>query len=540
MEVHLPNNDRRPISTRMEFLENYFLGIFTFEAILKIVALGFVLQPGAYLRNVWNLLDFTVVITGYITVFAQTGTGIDLRTLRAVRVLRPLKLVSGIPSLQVVLKSLIKAMAPLLQIGLLVLFGIVVLAIVGLEFYGGGFHLTCFDERNPQELPNSIPTVARLVPCVITNDSHTHGKGVPPGAFVCPAGYVCKGYWEGPNYGITSFDNIGYSMLTVFQCITMEGWTDIMSSTDFAFGNRFNFYYFLTLIVVGSFFMLNLVLGVLSGEFAKERERVEKRRAFLKLRRQQQTERELDGYIEWIHKAEEVILAEEQTTMAEKLRILQARRRAKKESKNGRSFPEQDYEGLDLGDKRRFAAMRSGTCCRLLKRIRYWASLRNLMLSLLNSMRSIVSLLFLLFLFMLIFALLGMQLFGGGFAFEDGQPSQHFDTFAKALLTVFQILTGEDWNTIMYNGIRSQGGLAKGAFIYSIYFVLLMIFGNYTLLNVFLAIAVDNLANAQELTAVEEAEKKIAEQKKANQLKEQYFQMGLLANESLVNSEKDM
>eukprot|EP00108_Taenia_solium_P010841 TsM_001223000 transcript=TsM_001223000 gene=TsM_001223000 len=213
-----------------EFLENYFLGIFTCEAILKIVALGFVLQSGAYLRNVWNLLDFTVVITGYITVFAQTGTGIDLRTLRAVRVLRPLKLVSGIPSLQVVLKSLIKAMAPLLQIGLLVLFGIVVLAIVGLEFYGGGFHLTCFDEQNPQELPNSIPTVARLVPCVITNDSHTLGKGVPPGAFVCPTGYICKGYWEGPNFGITSFDNIGYSMLTVFQCITMEGWTDIMSS----------------------------------------------------------------------------------------------------------------------------------------------------------------------------------------------------------------------------------------------------------------------------------------------------------------------
>ncbi|KAM3178486.1 hypothetical protein ACTXT7_002434 [Hymenolepis weldensis] len=47
-----------------EFLENYFLGIFTCEAILKIIALGFLLQPGAYLRNVWNILDFTVVITG--------------------------------------------------------------------------------------------------------------------------------------------------------------------------------------------------------------------------------------------------------------------------------------------------------------------------------------------------------------------------------------------------------------------------------------------------------------------------------------------
>ncbi|KAM3178488.1 hypothetical protein ACTXT7_002436 [Hymenolepis weldensis] len=92
------------------------------------------------------------------------------------------------------------------------------------------FEICTNRKRNPQELPNSIPTVPRLVPCVITNDSHSGSKSTLPGAFVCPDGYVCKGYWEGPNFGITSFDNIGYSMLTVFQCITMEGWTDIMSS----------------------------------------------------------------------------------------------------------------------------------------------------------------------------------------------------------------------------------------------------------------------------------------------------------------------
>ena len=39
---------------------------------------------------------------------------------------------------------------------------------------------------------------------------------------------TCREYWEGPNYGITSFDNIFYSMLTVFQCITMEGWTNVL------------------------------------------------------------------------------------------------------------------------------------------------------------------------------------------------------------------------------------------------------------------------------------------------------------------------
>ena len=42
------------------------------------------------------------------------------------------------------------------------------------------------------------------------------------------AGEVCKGPWDGPNSGITNFDNIGLACLTVFQCITLEGWTDVM------------------------------------------------------------------------------------------------------------------------------------------------------------------------------------------------------------------------------------------------------------------------------------------------------------------------
>ena len=63
----------------------------------------------------------------------------------------------------------------------------------------------------------------------------------------------------------------------------------------------------------------------------------------------------------------------------------------------------------------------------------------------------ILSLLFLLFLFILIFALLGMQLFGGAFNFPDGTPDANFDTFVISLLTVFQVLTGEDWNEVSNN-----------------------------------------------------------------------------------------
>jgi len=45
---------------------------------------------------------------------------------------------------------------------------------------------------------------------------------------LCPNGTTCKQYWLGPNYGITQFDNILFAILTVFQCITMEGWTELL------------------------------------------------------------------------------------------------------------------------------------------------------------------------------------------------------------------------------------------------------------------------------------------------------------------------
>ncbi|CAF0793707.1 unnamed protein product [Adineta steineri] len=159
-------------------------------------------------------------------------------------------------------------------------------------------------------------------------------------------------------------------------------------------------------------------------------------------------------------------------------------------------------------------------CVRLLrvfKVTRYWTALRNLVASLLNSMKSIASLLLLLFLFIVIFALLGMQMFGGKFdeIFEvEEKPRNNFDSFWGALITVFQILTGEDWNEVLYTGIRALGGLGLVGTVVCVYFIVLFICGNYILLNVFLAIAVDNLADAENLTAAEEEEQKKREEAK--------------------------
>ena len=60
----------------------------------------------------------------------------------------------------------------------------------------------------------------------------------------CPTGYACTSGWEGPNSGITSFDNIFLAMLTVFQCITMEGWTDVMYAVSAFLDHIVIFIYF--------------------------------------------------------------------------------------------------------------------------------------------------------------------------------------------------------------------------------------------------------------------------------------------------------
>lgn len=125
-------------------------------------------------------------------------------------------------------------------------------------------------------------------------------------------------------------------------------------------------------------------------------------------------------------------------------------------------------------------------------------------------MKAICSLLLLLFLFLIIFALLGMQLFGGKFNFDETQMKRStFDSFPQALLTCFQvccadvfilfhlngnfpsrdsspggsssstqILTGEDWNAVMYDGIMAYGGPIFPNMVVCIYFVILFVCGN--------------------------------------------------------------
>ncbi|XP_078677512.1 voltage-dependent L-type calcium channel subunit alpha-1D-like isoform X34 [Branchiostoma floridae x Branchiostoma belcheri] len=648
--VPYPEKDSNEANQQLETVEYLFLVIFTLEAVFKIIAYGLIAHNGAYLRNFWNILDFTIVIIGIVSIVLETYKfeGFDVKALRAFRVLRPLRLVSGVPSLQVVLNSILKALVPLLHIALLCLFVIIIYAIIGLELFSGKLHTTCFVPGSDQIYFHDGPP-----PC--QPDFGSSG-------YHCPVNVsICRGYWEGPNSGITNFDNFGLAMLTVFQCMTMEGWTTVLYWVNDAVGNEWPWIYFITLIIVGSFFVLNLVLGVLSGEFSKEREKIQSRGEFQKLREKQQIEEAMKGYLEWITTAEDLDEGrgrEEEKSMPHHKRIAKTLpflrkgkgialfRGQEKASDAGSASEELEAGEGPIGAEpsgwarhnagptnclRRWrrtnrlirrqlrAAVKTTVfywfvivmvflntctlasehyrqppwleevqkisnlffvslfslemvvkmyalgwqayqvslfnrfdcfvvissiieiiltetgviqplgvsvlrCVRLLrvfKVTKYWRALSNLVASLLNSIRSIASLLLLLFLFILIFALLGMQIFGGKFNFDDTQQKDrsNFDTFWQSLLTVFQILTGEDWNEVMYTGIQSYGGVSQIGILACFYFIILFICGNFILLNVFLAIAVDNLADADALTEAEEAAEAEKEAKKEEELK---------------------
>ncbi|XP_006754737.1 PREDICTED: voltage-dependent L-type calcium channel subunit alpha-1D isoform X1 [Myotis davidii] len=650
--IPFPEDDSNSTNHNLEKVEYAFLIIFTVETFLKIIAYGLLLHPNAYVRNGWNLLDFVIVIVGLFSVILEQLTketeggnhsggksgGFDVKALRAFRVLRPLRLVSGVPSLQVVLNSIIKAMVPLLHIALLVLFVIIIYAIIGLELFIGKMHKTCFFADS------DIVAEEDPAPCAFSGN----------GRQCIVNGTECRSGWVGPNGGITNFDNFAFAMLTVFQCITMEGWTDVLYWVNDAIGWEWPWVYFVSLIILGSFFVLNLVLGVLSGEFSKEREKAKARGDFQKLREKQQLEEDLKGYLDWITQAEDIDPENEEeggeeskrntsmpTSETESvntenvsgegenqgcwgtlwcwwkrsdaaqagpsgcLRWGQAisksklsrrwrrwnrfsRRRCRAAVKsvtfywlvivlvflNTLTISSEHYNQPDwltqvqdiankvllalftcemlvkmysLGLQAYFVSLFNRFDCfvvcggitetilveleimsplgisvfrcvrllRIFKVTRHWTSLSNLVASLLNSMKSIASLLLLLFLFIIIFSLLGMQLFGGKFNFDESQTKRStFDNFPQALLTVFQILTGEDWNAVMYDGIMAYGGPSSSGMIVCIYFIILFICGNYILLNVFLAIAVDNLADAESLNTAQKEEAEEKERKK--------------------------
>ena len=150
--------------------------------------------------------------------------------------------------------------------------------------------------------------------------------------------------------------------------------------------------------------------------------------------------------------------------------------------------------------------LRAGRLFRVFKLARAWTALKKVLNTVASSMGSLLPLSIILFLFMFIYSLLGMQLYGGMFFFPGrgecaswerhnngcSVPRANFDQFITAMVAIFQMMTGEDWNVVMYDGIAAS---SSGSFFY---FMVLVVFGNYIILNLFLAILLSGFEGKDE------------------------------------------
>jgi hypothetical protein len=231
-------------------LELVFVCIFGLEVIIKALALSF----AGYWKSNWNILDLFVWLS---MVFGLTfSTGESFQIARLLRILRPLKTIKSVPEMRIMVIALLSSFRHLLDVLALFSFLLLIFGIIGVQTFGGQLTQTCFDERLGYE---SDPV--RLC---------SFDKGV---GFQCLDSQYCANTITNPVHGTVGFDNILIGWLTVFQALTLEGWSDIMYST-MDVGHEFSFFYFVSLILFGSFFALNLVTAVIFLRF-EHRKRIE-------------------------------------------------------------------------------------------------------------------------------------------------------------------------------------------------------------------------------------------------------------------------
>ena len=120
--------------------EPVFTGLFTLEAVLKIIGMGFFFEKKTYLRDGWNVLDFIVVVSGLLS----TVPGIpNVSAFRTIRVLRPLRSLTVVPGMRLLVSSLLKSIPALLNVVALLLFVFSIFGILGVQLWAGLQHTRC-------------------------------------------------------------------------------------------------------------------------------------------------------------------------------------------------------------------------------------------------------------------------------------------------------------------------------------------------------------------------------------------------------------
>lgn len=239
--------------------EYVFTAIYTFEMVIKIIGRGFILDKHTYLRDPWNWLDFVVVILGYATL--APSMMMNFSGIRTFRVLRALRAISAIEGLKTMVNALLRSMKMLSEVLILTSFFLCVFALVGLQLFNGQLRSRCV-------LNNiSIPINSTWKKQTFNSSNWYDGFtvcGNNTGSLKCPTNFTCLEHvGKNPNYGYTSFDNFGWSLLTSFQLITLDYWENVYFYILSSLGSWY-IIYFVIVIFFGTFLVFNLMLAVVA------------------------------------------------------------------------------------------------------------------------------------------------------------------------------------------------------------------------------------------------------------------------------------
>jgi Ion transport protein len=243
--------------------ETIFLYIYTVEMVIKILALGFALNRGSYIRDPWNVLDFTIVVSGYLPVIIGSNSSINLNGLRSLRVLRPLKTVTAIKKLRSLILTIFNAIPYLLEIMVVLLFVFLIFAIAGLQLFTGLLQNRCIDITTGR--PYFIPNNQYGGFCTKTSCPTADILGNP-------ISLICAKCNSNPDSGNTNFDNIFSSFLMVYVVTSLEGWTYIMSIMQMSF-TYYSSLFFILIVFICAFFLINLTLAVITIKFNESQDK---------------------------------------------------------------------------------------------------------------------------------------------------------------------------------------------------------------------------------------------------------------------------
>uniref|UniRef100_A0A3P8QKZ5 Voltage-dependent T-type calcium channel subunit alpha n=1 Tax=Astatotilapia calliptera TaxID=8154 RepID=A0A3P8QKZ5_ASTCA len=286
----------------LQDFDDFIFAFFAIEMVIKMVALG-IFGKKCYLGDTWNRLDFFIVLAGMLE-YSLNLQNVSFSAVRTVRVLRPLRAINRVPSMRILVTLLLDTLPMLGNVLLLCFFVFFIFGIVGVQLWSGLLRNRCFvednfsfplslelgkyyhtenDDENPficsQPRDNgmrdcsSIPKLYEEggLECTLDIDSYNSTDNTTCVNWNqyytnCSAGLI------NPFKGAINFDNICYAWIAIFQVITLEGWVDIMYFVMDAH-SFYNFIYFILLIIIGSFFMINLCLVVIATQFSETKQR---------------------------------------------------------------------------------------------------------------------------------------------------------------------------------------------------------------------------------------------------------------------------